>query len=116
MEYIIKVLLRAHIFLLLIVLISYIIEKITGLILIVTAFLEEKKDYNEARGNTGLFTILYFLYLLIFLLYDVYIANHASESYAFWKWLIVVIPLTSLFVILFHKFQGREPGYKNKKH
>ncbi len=115
MIYIIKLIFVAHIYLLLITIVSYIIEKITGLILIVTLFSEPKKNRDEAEGNTGLFTILYFTFLLLFLLYNIYIAKNAPDTYTFWKWLVIVIPLTIIFAIVFHKYQGREPREKDMK-
>ena len=115
MEYVFKLMIRAHIYLILIILISYVVERITGLILLVKAFSQEKKDKEQAVGVTDLFTFLYSIYLLFFLVYDVYIAKNAKEGFAFWKWLIVVIPLTILFWKFYHKYQGREPGIKDSK-
>lgn len=115
MEYLFKLFVRAHVILAVIVLSSYILEKVTGLILIVTAFTEEKENRSMAEGNTGLFTILYVIYQTGFWIYNVHIRKNATPEYSFWKWLIIVVPLTIVFAILYHRFQGRIVGYKDDR-
>ncbi len=112
MVYVFKLMVRAHVYLVVIVLVSFIIERVTGLFLLVTAFSEKKRNRSQAEGNTGLHTILYFIYLLLFTIYNVYFVKNAPAEYAFWKWLLLSVPLTVTFGIVYHKYQGREPEFK----
>jgi len=102
---------EAHIYMLVITLISYILERIFKLKLLIHDFKWKKSD-SMARGSANILALLYFLISLFVLIYNVYWKKTVSESYTFWKWLIIMIPLTILFRICYYKFQGRDPTKK----
>lgn len=109
MKYILFLILEAHLYIVCIILASYVIEKITNLKLLIDDFKWEKSEYM-AKGSAGLFSTLYFLISLAVLLFHVHGKKDAPEDYAFWKWLIIMIPLTVIFRILYYKFQAKDPN------
>jgi hypothetical protein len=108
MKYVLFLIIEAHLYIICIVLVSYILEKVTNLKLLVDNFRWEKSDYM-AKGAAGFQSTLYFLASMCVLLYHVYIKGDAPEEFAFWKWLIIMAPLTILFRVLQYQFQVKDP-------
>lgn len=75
-----------------------------------------KKSEYMAKGSADLLASLYFIVSLLVLLYNVYIKNNAPENYAFWKWLIIMLPLTIIFRIIYYKFTGKDFSKKGFHH
>ena len=113
MKYVLYIILKAHIYMIYIVVSSFVLEEITRhrLKLLIYNF-KWKKSKEMARGTADFLSSLYFIFSLIFLLYDVYIKKNAPEDYNFWKWLVIMIPLTILFNLLYYKFQAKDPTKK----
>ena len=108
MEYIFLILLKTHLYLICIVLGAYALEKVTSLDLFFWQFKKKKSKYM-AEGSANLSSILYFLFSLFLLLYHVYYKKDAPEDYAFWKWLVIILPLAVLLRYLYFKHTARDP-------
>jgi hypothetical protein len=108
MEYSIYIIIKGTLFVTLIYLGSYIIEKVTGLRLLIDSFKWEKSKNNAegAAGWNGIF--VFFLTNLIILLYDLSQHSEPPLSYSIWKWLLIIIPLTILFSIVFYRFTNKD--------
>lgn len=106
MKYILSLILEAHLYIVCIILASYIIEKTTNLKLLIDSFKWKKSDYM-AKGGADFYAFLYFVISLMVLLYHVYSKKDAPEDYAFWKWLIIMLPLTILLRILYYNCQQK---------
>lgn len=111
MRYVVMIIIEAHLYMIVILLVSYILEKMFKIRLLIDSFRWKKSDYL-AGGAADFYSLLYFLFSLLFLLFDLYVRKTVSENYTFWKWLIIMIPLTILFRICYFKFQGRDPTKK----
>jgi len=111
MKYVLKIILDTHLLMLLIVLISYIIEKITWFKLLIFDFTWKKSEYM-ATGSANLISIMYFILSLIVLLFNVYILRNSPEDYRFWKWLIIMFPLSIIVRFLYYHLQAKD---KTKK-
>lgn len=115
MIYVSRIIFEAHLYMVVIVLSSYVFEKMFGFKLLIDNFNWKKSDY-QAAGSSDVLSLLYFVVSLIVLLYNVYGRKSAPADYAFWKWLIIIIPLTVLFRVWYNKNQGRDPTKKNSHH
>jgi hypothetical protein len=103
-------LLKAHIILIGIVAISYIIEKITPLRLLYDHFKWEKSVKN-AEAALDLHTFLYILFIMSVLIYDIYIENVKFEVLPIVIWISLMIIFVRFFRKYYNKYQGVD---KNK--
>jgi hypothetical protein len=106
--YILGILLKSHLLLIIIVLISQVIEKNTKWKLLIYEF-KYPKNIKSARGSADFHSIIYFVFCLCVLLFSLYNNENIPDSYAFWKWLLIVIPLTILFNKIYYKFTAKDP-------
>ena len=113
MRFILLIIIEAHLYMLCTILASYVVERITGLKLLIEHF-KWKKSNDMARGSAGLHSILYFMFSLGVMIYHVYIRESASVEYTFWKWLAIMLPLTVLFGFQYYRLQGRDPSKKGE--
>ena len=107
MTYVLIIIVKTHCYLLLLLVLSALIEYSTRFKLLVRMFLWKKNEY-AAGGASDFHAVLYFIFSLMVLLYNVYIKKNAPADYSLWKWLIIMIPLTIIFHRLYDKFQGKK--------
>jgi len=90
-----------------IILIVYIIEVITGMLLIIRWF-RYKKDPKTAIGAADMQAVLYFLFNIGYAVYKVYI-KHEISGFNFLIWLVIVLVLSIIVRKLYFKYQGVDP-------
>lgn len=113
MKYVIWVIIRSHVYILFIFLGSCIFEILTKRKLkLILDDLTWKKSKEMASGSADVFASLYFVISLLVLLYNVYIKHNAPTDYRFWKWLVIMVPLTVIFRKLYYKLQAKDPKKK----
>ncbi len=108
MRFVLFLILEAHLYIICIILVSYVIERVTGLKLIIDAFFDEEKEEDIANGAASFNSIGYFTISLIVFLYHLYIKKTELGANAFWKWLLIMLPLTIIFRILYYRWQGKK--------
>ena len=111
MNYLISLVVKTHFYLLVIVLVSFVVERLTNLKLLIHDFNWKKSDFM-AGGSADLLSVIYFLIGLGVLLYDAYYKGNAPESFRFWHWLVIMLPLTVLVRFAYYHLQARDPKKK----
>ncbi len=109
LNYLIIILLIAHLAMLLIVMMSYIIEKKSNWKLIFDIF-KWKKSPEMADGAATFYSALYFIISLAILIYDGYIKDRAPSDFMFSRWLLVMIILTIIFRFVYYRYTGKDPN------
>ena len=97
MSYALKVIFTAHLFLFALCVISILAELIfnkSGYIH--RLFLPGKTQRQIERTSKG-YSLLYFVVNLIWLWVDAYFKNNAPESFRFWQFLMIIVPLNLAF-------------------
>lgn len=112
MKFVLIEILRGHLVVFLIVLVSYLIESNTRLVLFVKMY-RIPVNYSMARGGALLHTVIYFLICLGTLLFDRYKINEPPDGYAFWKWLTIMIPLAIVFYKIYYRYVSIDPHRDN---
>ena len=109
MKFVIYTVVHAHVVIFVIILISYIIEKISFWKLFIHRF-TYPKNLKNATGDADLHAIIYFIICLLTLLYDFYKKRaYIPDDYKLWKWLVIMIPLVVIFQKLYYKFTAKDP-------
>lgn len=110
MIYTIHILIKAHLFIIMIVVVSYVIEKLSNYKwkLLYFSFTEFKKSKYMTRSLADGHSFFYFLFCLGTLVIDAYVNNNATTDFAFWKWSIIMIPLTVLVRNLYYKYTAKD--------
>ena len=111
MYYVISLVVKTQLYVIGVVLISFLLEKITPFKLLVYDF-TWKKSHLMATGAANNMAILYFLIGLGVLVYDAYYKGNAPESFRFWHWLVIMLPLTVLVRFAYYHLQARDPKKK----
>ena len=99
---------KAHIIILLIVILSFIIEKLTGLKLLIDHYTWRKSVKNRevlSTGDSG----FYIIFNLIVFIYDHYSSEQDIFIPNFFIWLILLSILTYLFYKIHFKYQRIDP-------
>ncbi|MHB2154435.1 hypothetical protein ACX8XN_08550 [Calditrichota bacterium GD2] len=109
MKFIFFVILKGNIVVILSYLISFIIEKISGLALLWWN-LRQKQNYNMARAASDIAAIFYFVINYIILYKELRLYPIDPEGYSFILWLIIIIPLTIGFRKLHLKLKPIDPN------
>jgi len=109
MKYILIEILQGHLVIAVVVLISYVIELLTPIKLLIWMFKMPKND-DMAQGAANFHAFLYFIVCLGTLLYDRYTLDVLPPGYSFWKWLIIIVPLTVIFRMVYYKLTSIDPG------
>lgn len=110
MQFVVQTIIHAQIVVIVIVLVSYIIEKISFWKLFIYMF-TRPKDIKKSTAASDFHAGLYFVICLLTLLYDFYKnKEYVPKDYAFWKWLIIMIPLVIIFQKLYYKFTTKDPN------
>lgn len=110
-KYTISLILKAQGYVLIIIFLSFVIEKITILKLLIHDFFWEKSD-DMAAGSANIISIGYFFVSLFVMIYNVYVKKNAHPEFSFWIWLLIMIPLTVLVRFLYYHLQARDPTKK----
>ena len=97
--------LKAHLIILVILILSYIIEQITPLSLFVDQF-KWKKSPRNAEIHVSGDSLYYLIIVLIVFIYDIYHDKIELNFISILAWLVIMIPLFWLFRILYRKYQG----------
>jgi len=92
-----------------IVLLSFIVEKLTGLKLFIDNYTWAKSEYN-ADNISIRDTVNYFILNLIVFIYDIYNGKIEFHVIAIVTWLFLVSILTQLFYIIHDKYQTVDPN------
>jgi len=110
LELYLSLLLEYHLYLMIFVAIVYLIEKETGMMLIIEWF-RYKKDVKSALGTADRESVLYFLYQIGFAVYKIYIEKEISrENFSFIIWILIVFILAGFVRWIYLKFQGVDPS------
>ncbi len=109
MKFVIHTIIHAHVVILIIISVSYILEKLTPWKSIIYIF-KRPKNFKKATAAADFHTGLYFIICLLTLLYDFYKKRaYIPDDYKFWKWLVIMIPLVVIFQKLYYKFTAKDP-------
>lgn len=108
MFYSIYIILKAQLIVLVIVLFSYVIERNTDWKLFFDIF-KYPKNLKAATGNADLHAAVYFIVCLITLIHHIYSIDYDPAGYSFWKWLVLMVPLTVIFQKLYYKYTAKDP-------
>ena len=103
----IKLLFEMHLFLLVLLFVIYLFEKISGIGLIF-GWYNHKKDKRAARGSADFESILYLIYCTCFSVYKIYFKNTASKDINFWYLLLIIIVLTIFVNKMYYKFTAKD--------
>ena len=108
-----SLLLESHVCLLILVLVVYVIETLTGKLILVHWF-KLKKDMKSAIGSADMESLLYFLFNIGFSIYKVYIRKSVQGNFHFVVWVVIVLVLSITVRKLYMKYQGidtNKPDY-----
>lgn len=105
----IYLLLKSHLCLLILIVITYLIEVITGKLLLVRWF-KYKKDLKSAEGTADREAFLYFMFNIVYVIYKAYIKNDISHGFSFIIWLLIITVLSIVVRKLYFKYQGIDPS------
>ena len=108
MKFILIEIVRGFIWVLIVYAISFIVEKVTGLGLLIWN-LRQKKNRLMAHGAADIAAIVYFIINLIVLHLDMQKLETTPEGYSFIKWLLLVIPVTIIFRMIHFKLTPIDP-------
>ncbi len=106
-----KLLVKSHIVLFIVLFLIYLIEKLTLSISFVESFTREKKDEGELRATTLAFSFCYFMFMLLMLLMllvDVFSSSGLPNSFPLALWFYVIFVLTTLFYVCYYKFYSKK--------
>ena len=92
-----------------IVILSYIIEKLTGLKLFIDHYRWIKSENNAETLSIG-DTVYYFILNLIVFIYDIYKGEIEFHVISIVTWLLLVGILTQIFYIIHGKYQQIDPN------
>jgi hypothetical protein len=102
-------LLRSHLILLIILLITFIIELITGKYIFVLWF-KYKKDLKSAKLSAERETVLYFIFNLLYAIHLKYLSKNDISDFSLIFWIIIIFFLSFFFKIAYNKYQGKDPN------
>jgi len=85
--------------------ISFLIEKITGLRLLIDSLIW-KKSLNRAIGAAGFHSI--FIFFLPNLLVSIIV--NKPDDFTIWLWFIFIMPLTIIYGIIVYIFTPKDPS------
>jgi hypothetical protein len=97
--FILQEVVKGSLIVLLIYIISFALEKITGLNLLIWN-LRQKSNYNMAQGAANIAAIIYFIVNFIVLQVDLDLLEKKPQGYSFILWLIIILPITIIFRML----------------
>lgn len=103
----IKLFLHSHFLLAIIIAVVYLIEKMTGKLILYQWF-KYKKDLESAEGSADREALLYFLFNIGYAIYKVYIKREISEDFNIIIWLFIIIVLSIFVRKLYYKYQGKD--------
>ena len=92
-----------------IVILSYIIEKLTGLKMFIDHYRWIKSENNAETLSIG-DTVYYFILNLIVFIYDIYKGEIEFHVISIVTWLLLVGILTQIFYIIHGKYQKVDPN------
>jgi Ca2+/Na+ antiporter len=92
-----------------IVILSYIIEKLTGLRLFIDHYTWIKSENNAETLSIG-DTVYYFILNLIVFIYDIYMGKIEFHVIAIVTWLLFVGILAQIFYLIHGKYQKVDPN------
>lgn len=99
---------KAHLLICAIIIVSFIIERFTPLVLFIKQF-KGKKSSNNARAFLESTTYIYILFLLSILVYDIVKGKIQIESTSLIIWALVMFWLVHLFRKFIRKYQKVDP-------
>ena len=97
MAFAIEVILYAHIFIIIVCVLFYIIEFFSGIGWVVNRLILPNKSDKVIRVQSEFYSLVYFFINLIFIIGYAHINDSAPQNYRFWHWLILIIPLSFAF-------------------
>ena len=97
--------LKAHLLAILIIILSYIIENVTGLKLFIDHF-KWKKSVENAKILVNRDSVLFFVLSFSVYMYNVYKGITCGNFYCVVLWLIVMTFLLKMYRRLYNKYQG----------
>ena len=100
---------KAHIFILIVLFLTYFIEVTTPLILFVKQF-QWKKSPRNAEIHLNGDTAYYLIILLGFYFYEIYEDNVELSLNTFSLWVLMVLPVLTFFRKFYNKYQGVDPN------
>jgi hypothetical protein len=101
------IIIKAHIVLIIIILISYILEKLLGLKLLFS-FFKWKKSKKNAEIHLDGHTIFYLLILVLTFVFSEKGKNFKFNMTTISAFILLVIPFLLLFRKLYSKYQGKD--------
>jgi hypothetical protein len=99
---------KAHVFIIIILFITFLLEKVFGLSLFIDQF-KWKKSTNNARIHLNRDTFTYFVFTMGVFIYDIIKGNVTFHIIPIAIWLVIMIILTIIFRDLYDKYQGYDP-------
>jgi hypothetical protein len=114
-DYLIVIILKTHLYILVIIIFSYLIEKHSNLKLLFENF-KWKKSNEMAEAGADFHAFLYFLFSLAILIYDGYIKDRAPTNFSFIRWLIIMFILSTIFRYTYYIFTGKDPKKLGKRY
>ena len=106
---------KGNLICLFVVFISYIIEINSNWKLLIHNF-EYPKNLFIKTGAANFHALLYFFTNFIVLIRDLYKIDPNPVGYSFWKWLVIIIPLTIIVRMLYLKYTAFDPNRSDDDH
>jgi len=89
--------------------VSFIIEKVTGLKLLVSTFYWKKNLYNAKTSAVGSSVTFFFLNVIVYI-YDLIKGYVVFNIFSFIVWLLLIIFLKRLLYRIYYKYQSIDPN------
>ena len=107
MQYLLFVLFKAHLSILIILLILFLVEYALGFEWIIKSTIKKNKSDDDMKYKTMFLTLIYFIVNLGVYFLDAYYLSNKPDNFSFGKWLFPVILLTIIFRKLINYIQLR---------
>ena len=100
---------KAHIFIIIILFVTFLLEQLLGLRLFIKPFMW-KKNARKARIYLDGDTFTYFVFNVGVFIYDIIKGNVSYHFIPIIIWLVIMIILTIIFRDFYNKYQGYDPN------
>ncbi len=97
---------KSHFIISIVIIISFLLEKLLGLKLLIWNFKWEKNIKNQIITSQGC-TVFYMLINLGFFIYSIIMWHFPFDLNTISIWIIIMFPLVSIFHRMFDKYQGK---------
>lgn len=113
MNYFLFLIIKSHLTLLSLAFLLYVLEKSTGYVHFYSILLRQRKNEDEIKTGAIVYGFFYFMFMLMMLLADAFIAKKIPEGFSFSIWLYIVFVLSMIICKVYYDYHFKRLKSRN---